>query len=53
MSKKKKHSVEEMRLKRRDREVLKVEDLSPDDLKAIDEAGPPSEAHVFNDGEEN
>jgi prevent-host-death family protein len=42
-------SVEEYRrLKRRDREVLRVEDLSPEDLEAIAAAKPPAEAAAFD-----
>ena len=42
-------SAEEFqRLKRRDREVLLVEDLSNDDLKMLLEADPPPEADAFN-----
>ena len=42
-------SAEEyLRLKRRDREVLRVEDLSTEDLKAIAAATPPAEAASFD-----
>lgn len=42
-------SVEEYhRLKRRDREVLRVEDLSAQDLEAIASAAPPAEAAAFD-----
>ena len=42
-------SAEEFqRLKRRDREVLLVEDLSNADLKALLNASPPPEADAFN-----
>jgi len=37
------------RLKRRDREVLRVEDLSAEDLKAIATAKPPAKAASFDD----
>lgn len=37
------------RLKRRDREVLLVEDLSSEDLEAIAAANPPAEATSFDD----
>lgn len=37
------------RLKRRDREVLRVEDLSVEDLKAIAAAKPPAKAASFDD----
>lgn len=37
------------RLKRRDREVLRVEDLSAGDLEAIAAAKPPAEAAAFDD----
>ena len=37
------------RLKRRDREVLRVEDLSAEDLKAIAAAKPPAKAASFDD----
>ncbi len=37
------------RLKHRDREVLRVEDLSAGDLEAIAAATPPAEAASFND----
>ncbi len=36
------------RLKRRDREVLRVEDLSAQDLEAIASAVPPAEAAAFD-----
>ncbi len=36
------------RLKRRDREVLRVEDLSAEDLKAIAAATPPAETASFD-----
>ncbi len=36
------------RLKRRDREVLRVEDLSAADLEAIASATPPAEAAAFD-----
>jgi PHD/YefM family antitoxin component YafN of YafNO toxin-antitoxin module len=42
-------SAEEYRrLKRRDREVLRVEDLSAEDLEAIAAAKPPAEAASFD-----
>ncbi len=42
-------SAEEYRrLKRRDREVLRVEDLSAEDLKAIAAAKPPAKAASFD-----
>jgi len=42
-------SVEEYRrLKRRDREVLGLEDFSEDDLEAIRRAEPPAEAAAFD-----
>lgn len=37
------------RLKRHDREVLRVEDLATEDLEAIAAAKPPVEAASFND----
>lgn len=37
------------RLKRRDREVLRVEEPSTEDLKAIAAAKPPAEAASFDD----
>lgn len=37
------------RLKRRDRQVLRVEDLTAEDLAAIADAKPPSEATTFDD----
>ena len=36
------------RLKRRDREVLRVEDLSVEDLEAVAAAKPPAEAASFD-----
>lgn len=41
-------SEEYSRLKRRDREVLRAEDLSTDDLEAIAAATPPAEAASFD-----
>jgi len=42
-------SAEEYRrLKRRDREVLRVEDLTREDLEAIAAAKPPAEAAAFD-----
>ena len=41
-------AAEFKRLKRRDREVLRVEDFTEADLKAIREAEPPAEAAAFD-----
>ncbi len=43
-------SVDEYRrLKRRDRQALRVEDLTQADLEALAAAEPPAEAEAFND----
>ena len=41
-------AAEFKRLKRRDREVLRVEDFTEADLEAIREAEPPAEAAAFD-----
>ncbi len=41
-------AAEYHRLKRRDREVLRVEDLSAEDIEAMDDAKPPAEAASFD-----